>query len=209
MAIDGETWFVAADIWAVLEHTDPSSAVSRLDDDERGAATVRTPGGDQEMNVVNESGMYALVFTSRKPEARAFRRWVTGTVLPTIRKTGHYQLGQGAPGQAGVETGPKLVAPYVVLPGPGRYIAVVLPDGTVHLRATEFDAMLDEITATEARIMCHNLKVIEGHWNGAQHQRSLGMDPHNAFVYRALETSILNGGALADHYLRFRDILKH
>jgi hypothetical protein len=160
------------------------------------------------MNVVSESGLYALVFTSRKPEAKAFRRWVTGEVLPSIRKTGRYQPGQGEPVQSGVETRPKLAAPSVVLPGPGRYIVVVLPDGTVHLRATEYDAMLGEITATEAQILCHNLKVIEGYWNGTQQLCSVGMDPHNTFVYRALENSILNGGALADHHLRFQDILK-
>ena len=160
------------------------------------------------MNVVSESGLYALVFTSRKPEAKAFHRRVTGEVLPSIRKTGQYQLGQGAPGQSGAETGPKFIAPSVVLPGPGRYIAVVMPDGTISVRATEYDAMLGEVTAAEARTMCHSLKVIEGHWNGAQQLRALDMDPHDAFVYRALEGSILSGGALADHHLRFRDIVE-
>ena len=86
-----EPWFVAKDVCDVLEHSDPSKAVGRLDDDEQGTTTVRTPGGPQEMLTVSESGLYSLVFTSRKPEATRFRKWVTGTVLPEIRKTGIYQ----------------------------------------------------------------------------------------------------------------------
>src|SRR5208283_3240477 len=95
--LDGETWFVAADVCTVLEHTQPSKAVLRLDDDEKGVTTVPTLGGSQEMLVVSESGLYALIFSSRKPEARAFRRWVTGEVLPAIRKTDRYEMGQLPP----------------------------------------------------------------------------------------------------------------
>jgi prophage antirepressor-like protein len=88
---DGEPWFVAKDVCDVLDMGDPSKAVSRIDDDERGTTTVRTPGGPQEALTVNESGVYSLVFTSRKPEARRFRKWVTSEVLPEIRKTGGYR----------------------------------------------------------------------------------------------------------------------
>ena len=66
-------------------------AVGRIDDDERGTTTVRTPGGPQEVLTVNESGVYALIFTSRKPEAKRFRKWVTSEVLPAIRRTGRYE----------------------------------------------------------------------------------------------------------------------
>ena len=77
-----EPWFVAKDVCDILEHSDPSMAVSRLDDDEQGTTNVRTPGGPQEVLTVSESGLYNLIFTSRKPEAKRFRKWVTGTVLP-------------------------------------------------------------------------------------------------------------------------------
>jgi hypothetical protein len=70
-------WFFASEACRVLEIANPRDAVSRLDDDERGVAIADTPGGPQEVNVVSESGLYALIFTSRKPEAKAFRRWVT------------------------------------------------------------------------------------------------------------------------------------
>src|SRR5208337_2536426 len=65
--LDGETWFVAADVCAVLEHSNSRVALSRLDDDEKGVTSVYTPGGVQEMNIINESGLYALIFSSRKP----------------------------------------------------------------------------------------------------------------------------------------------
>lgn len=87
---DGEPWFVAADVCRVLGLSDPSKAVSRLEEDERGTNIVRTPSGDQQMIVINESGLYALILTSRKPQAKRFRKWVTADVLPSIRKTGGY-----------------------------------------------------------------------------------------------------------------------
>lgn len=87
---DGEPWFVAADVCDALGVGDTSQAASRLDDDERGTCTIRTPGGQQEMTIINESGLYSLILTSRKPEAKKFKKWVTSEVLPAIRKTGRY-----------------------------------------------------------------------------------------------------------------------
>lgn len=88
--IDGEPWFVAKDLCAVLDLEQVSRAVSRLDEDEKGVTIVNTPGGNQEMVMVSESGMYSLVLTSRKDEAKIFKRWLTNKVLPQIRKTGMY-----------------------------------------------------------------------------------------------------------------------
>ena len=88
----GEPWWVAADVCEILEHSNVSKAVSRLDEDEKGITDVYTPGGSQQMLCVNESGLYHLIFTSRKKEAKVFRRWVTDEVLPSIRKTGGYSL---------------------------------------------------------------------------------------------------------------------
>lgn len=92
---DGQPWFVAADVCRVLELANPRQVVSSLHEDEK--ATVqnmdgRAGHGAQSFNVINESGLYALIFKSRKPQAQAFRKWVTSEVLPTLRKTGHYQL---------------------------------------------------------------------------------------------------------------------
>ena len=130
--LDGETWFVAADVCTVLEHTQPSKAVLRLDDDEKGVTTVPTLGGSQEMLVVSESGLYALIFSSRKPEARAFRRWVTGEVLPAIRRTGRYEMGQ-------LPACPERFIREEItltLPGHGRYIVATRPDRPPHVHRT-------------------------------------------------------------------------
>lgn len=92
LEIDGEPWFVAADVCRALEHTNTAVALDRLDDDEKGVSSIYTPGGNQQMSIVNEPGLYSLVLGSRKPEAKAFKRWITHEVLPSIRKTGSYSL---------------------------------------------------------------------------------------------------------------------
>lgn len=88
--IDGEPWFVLADICQVLDIANPRNVAARLDEDERGVRPLDTPGGIQSVTIVNESGMYQVVLRSDKPEARQFRWWVTHEVLPSIRRTGSY-----------------------------------------------------------------------------------------------------------------------
>lgn len=88
MGDDGEPLFVAADILEVLSLD--RKALERLDDDEKGVNSIHTLGGAQQMTVVNEFGLYSLILGSRKPQAKAFKRWVTHEILPTIRKTGSY-----------------------------------------------------------------------------------------------------------------------
>jgi prophage antirepressor-like protein len=87
---DGEPWFVANDVCDVLEISNPRHAVSKLDDDEKGVAFGDTLGGKQEVNIINESGLYNLIFRSNKPQAKVFRKFVTSEVLPTIRKQGFF-----------------------------------------------------------------------------------------------------------------------
>lgn len=90
--IDGEPHFVAKDVCLILGISNHKDAASRLDDDERRGSVMPTPSGTQELTVVNESGLYHLIFQSRKPEAKAFRKWVTSEVLPELRKTGKYEI---------------------------------------------------------------------------------------------------------------------
>ena len=89
---DGEPWWVAKDVCDVLEHSNSRMALEALDEDEKGVSKVYTPGGEQDMSVINESGIYTLIMRSNKPEAKRFRKWVTSEVLPTIRKTGSYSV---------------------------------------------------------------------------------------------------------------------
>lgn len=96
---DGAPWFILADVCRVLDIGNPTAAASRLDDDEKNTLNIDDTerfsagmrAGNPVMNVVSESGLYSLVLTSRKPEAKVFKRWVTGTVLPAIRRTGSYR----------------------------------------------------------------------------------------------------------------------
>jgi prophage antirepressor-like protein len=89
---DGAPWFVASDICEALGYANSRKAVAdHLDDDEKGVTIGDTLGGKQALTIINESGLYALVLRSRKPEARKFAKWVTSEVLPAIRKTGGYQ----------------------------------------------------------------------------------------------------------------------
>lgn len=87
---NGQPWFIAKDICDCLEIINSRDALARLDDDEKGVDSTDTPGGKQEMQIINEAGLYSLVLSSRKPEAKQFKRWVTHKVLPSIRKNGMY-----------------------------------------------------------------------------------------------------------------------
>ena len=89
--IDSQPWFVAKDVCDVLAHTNSRMALERLKAYEKGVTTVYTLGGNQEMAIISESGLYRLVLTSRKPEAEPFQDWVCQEVLPQIRKTGKYE----------------------------------------------------------------------------------------------------------------------
>lgn len=89
---DREPWFVAADVCRALEVGNPSDAVARLDADDRTLVSIEGSSNGKPVNAVNEPGLYSLVLGSRKPEAKAFKRWITHEVLPSIRKTGGYHL---------------------------------------------------------------------------------------------------------------------
>ena len=90
--VDNVPWFVAKDVCAVLELSDVSMSVSKLDDDEKLIQKIFVSGQNRDVVVVNESGLYTLILRSNKPEAKRFRKWVTSEVLPNIRKNGIYDI---------------------------------------------------------------------------------------------------------------------
>jgi len=97
---NGDPWFVAADVCKALSISNARDAISRLDDDEHMTVAFSDgrPGhGAQKVNIISESGLYALVIRSNKPEAREFRKWITAEVLPTIRRTGRYEAAAAVP----------------------------------------------------------------------------------------------------------------
>lgn len=88
---DGEPWFVGKDVAEILGYSDTAQAVrKRIDDEDKGVVEMTTPGGKQNMVVINESGLYSLILSSKLSTAKEFKRWVTSEVLPTIRKHGAY-----------------------------------------------------------------------------------------------------------------------
>lgn len=89
---DGNPWWVLRDVCEVLSIGNSRDVTARLDDDEKGVAQIDTPGGLQNLTIINEAGLYSVILRSDKPEAKAFRRWVTHEVLPQIRKTGTYGM---------------------------------------------------------------------------------------------------------------------
>jgi prophage antirepressor-like protein len=96
--VEGEPWFVAKDVCDILDLKNSRQAVSRLDDDEKdGVIFNDSINRRQKTIVINESGLYSLIFTSTKPEAKYFRKWVTSEVLPSLRRKGTYSLNKVSP----------------------------------------------------------------------------------------------------------------
>ena len=91
---NGNPWFVGKDVAAALGYKDTVNALKTHVDpeDKKGGWRITTPSGDQDMTIINESGLYSLVLSSKLPSAKEFKRWVTSEVLPTLRKTGNYTI---------------------------------------------------------------------------------------------------------------------
>lgn len=97
VTIDNEPWFVGKDIAEALGYSNSRKAlIDHVDNEDKGVTNRYTPGGKQNLIIINESGLYSLILSSKLPNAKKFKRWVTSEVLPAIRKTGHYE----APGYA-------------------------------------------------------------------------------------------------------------
>lgn len=93
MLIDDEPWAVGKDIAEALGYVNPRKAIQdHVDDEDKGVTKCDTPGGMQNLTIINESGLYSLILSSKLPTAKRFKRWVTSEVLPTLRKTGSYAL---------------------------------------------------------------------------------------------------------------------
>lgn len=94
VTLEVEPWFVAADVCRALGLGNSSDVIKRLDEDERTLVSIEGASNGLPVNAINEPGLYALILGSRKPEAKAFKRWITHEVIPEIRKTGGYIAGQ-------------------------------------------------------------------------------------------------------------------
>jgi anti-repressor protein len=97
VVIEDEPWFVAKDVCLILGINKSRDAIARLDEDERRPVRMDTLGGQQQMTALSESGLYSLILRSDKKEAKRFRKWVTSEVLPSLRKTGRYEVATSPP----------------------------------------------------------------------------------------------------------------
>ncbi len=92
--LGGEMWWIAKDVCSILGLSNPTKALRCVDSDDLTLLKVRAGGQDRELNILNEAGLYTLILRSNKPQAKAFKRWVTHEVLPAIRRTGSYSVNQ-------------------------------------------------------------------------------------------------------------------
>jgi len=99
VVVNNEPWFVAKDVCEVLELTDVSKTSERLDEDEKLIRTLFVAGQNRDILTISESGLYSLVLTSRKPEAKVFKKWLTSEVIPSIRKIGSYSIQAKSPAE--------------------------------------------------------------------------------------------------------------
>jgi hypothetical protein len=120
---DGQIWFVAGDVAKALDYADTTHLTRVLDADEKGLHIVETLGGNQQVTIISESGLYHALLKSRKPLARPFRRWVTEEVLPAIRRTGAYS--PAAPVPALLPPGTRLLLAF---DDDGQYRVKVVPN---------------------------------------------------------------------------------
>ena len=91
VVIDDEPWFVGKDVAVILGYKNPQEAIrNHVDEEDKGVSKILPPGGNQNTPIINESGLYSLIFGSCLPKAKAFKRWVASEVLPALRKTGTY-----------------------------------------------------------------------------------------------------------------------
>lgn len=185
---DGQLWFVAKDVCRVLEIENDRDAVARLDDDERVPLTVDTLGGPQHVNAISESGLYTLIFRSNKQQAKPFRRWVTHEVLPSIRKTGSYQMSPQP--HSAVERLERLVALWsgqIGTPQDDLMEHVLAMFGTPSLEATT-SQMLEQATAYVTAL---NAKLLE---------KANRVRPTTAFAERAFSSSGATQSRLVDAF---------
>lgn len=151
--IDGEPWFVGKDIANALDYKNSTVALQdNVDTEDKGVTKVSTLGGMQEMTIINESGLYSMVFGSRLPNAKKFKHWVTSEVLPSIRKTGKYEFGNQIP-----KTLPEALRAYADEVEKNERLA--LENATMKPKAEYFDALVDRKLNTNFRDTAKELGV--------------------------------------------------
>ena len=145
---DGEPWFVLKDVCAILGIGNVADVYARLDADEKGVGQIDTLGGRQNMNIINESGLYNVILRSDKPEAKPFRKWVTSEVLPSIRKNGGYIAGQESMTPGELMASALMVAQKTLAERDARIADLTVQNQIMLPKADYFDELCDRGTLT-------------------------------------------------------------
>ena len=145
---DGEPWFVLKDVCAILGIGNVADVYARLDADEKGVGQIDTLGGRQNMNIINESGLYNVILRSDKPEAKPFRKWVTSEVLPSIRKNGGYIAGQEEMTPEELMASALMVAQKTLAERDARIADLTVQNQIMLPKADYFDELCDRGTLT-------------------------------------------------------------
>ena len=161
--IENEPWFVAVDVCRALEIGNSSQAISRLDADEKMITLISNEGnkrGNPNMTVVNEPGLYTLILSSRKPEAKAFKRWITHDVIPTIRKTGGYMTDSLL---ERIQKEPAVIVEFAqaLILEKNRVKALECELNTAKPKADYYDAFINPDDCTNIRTTAKELKIPE------------------------------------------------
>lgn len=160
---DGEPWFVGKDVAQALGYKDTINALkSHVDpEDKQGGWQITTPGGTQEMTIINESGLYSLVLSSKLPTAKAFKRWITSEVIPSIRKTGGYITGQGQLSPEELMAKALMVAQKTLAERDVRISALTVENQIMAPKAEYFDDLVDRNLLTSFRETAKQLEIKE------------------------------------------------
>lgn len=152
MERDGAPWFVGKDVAAALGYKDATKAArERVDTEDRGVAKMDTPSGQQEMTIINESGLYALALGSKLPTARKFKRWVTSEVIPSIRKHGGYINGQENMTPEELMASALLMAQKTLAERDARISALTVENQIMLPKANYFDQLVERNTLMNFR----------------------------------------------------------
>lgn len=149
---NGEPWFVGKDVAEVLGYSDTAQAIRKhVEEEDKGVVEMTTPGGKQPLTVINESGLYSLILSSKLPTAKKFKRWVTSEVLPAIRKHGGYVAGQEHMSDEELMAKALLMAQKTIADRDARISALQVEVAVAQPKAAYFDELVDRNLLTGIR----------------------------------------------------------
>lgn len=160
VCIDGEPWFVGKDVAEVLGYSNTRKAIQdHVDGEDKGVTICDTLGGKQELTIINESGLYSLILSSKLPTAKTFKRWVTSEVLPSIRKRGGYIAGQEQLSETELLAKALMVAQRTLADRDKRLAEMTVQAAIMQPKADYFDELVDRNLLTNFRETAKQLGV--------------------------------------------------